>query len=298
MTTKRRLSKSLKVTFVGYGFIFLSLIGILFFNLIPMGTSLYLSLTKYDIITPPVFKGFGNFLTAFKDPIFRRALFNTVYYVGVSVPLRLILAFLVALLLNQKVRGMGVYRTIFYLPSVTSGVAMALIWVWILDPSFGIINSVLSFFGINGPAWLGDTRWAMPAIILVALWQIGTQTIIFLSGLQNLPPQFYEAAEIDGANLFKKHLYITVPLISPIFFFNLVVGIIQSFQMFDKVFIMTRGGPANATIVYVMYLYEKAFTWLDMGYGAALAWILFAIIMLLTLLQFKFSRWVYYEGGR
>jgi len=144
---------------------------------------------------------------------------------------------------------------------------------------------------------LGDPKWAMPGIILVALWQVGTQVIIFLSGLQNVPVQFYEAAEIDGAGSFRKHISITIPLISPIFFFNLVIGIIQSFQVFDKVYIMTRGGPANATIVYVMYLYERAFTWLKMGYGSALAWILFFIIMLLTLLQFKFSKWVYYEGG-
>lgn len=292
-------SKKFRMNLVGYGFVLLSVLGIFFFNLGPMLSSFYLAFCNYDIITPPKFIGLTNFYNIlFNDKIFWKAFVNTVYYVGVSVPLRLLLAFLIAILLNQKIRGMGIYRTIFYLPTVTSGVAMALIWTWVLNPSFGIINMVLNFFGIQGPAWLGDPKWAMPGIILVALWQVGTQVVIFLSGLQNVPPQFYEAAQIDGASSFKKHLYITIPLISPIFFFNLVIGIIQSFQVFDKVYIMTAGGPANATIVYVMYLYEKAFTWLQMGYGSALAWILFFIIMMLTLIQFKFSKWVYYEGGR
>ncbi|MBC7320427.1 sugar ABC transporter permease [bacterium] len=292
-------SKKLRINLIGYGFVLLSVLGIFFFNLGPMISSFYLAFCNYDIITPPKFIGLTNFYSIlFNDKIFWRAFVNTVYYVGVSVPLRLFLAFLIAILLNQKIRGMGIYRTIFYLPTVTSGVAMALIWTWVLNPSFGIINMVLNFFGIQGPAWLGDPKWAMPGIILVALWQVGTQVVIFLSGLQNVPIQFYEAAEIDGAGGFKKHLFITIPLISPIFFFNLVIGIIQSFQVFDKVYIMTAGGPANATIVYVMYLYEKAFTWLQMGYGSALAWILFFIIMMLTLLQFRFSKWVYYEGGR
>jgi multiple sugar transport system permease protein len=291
-------SKKLRINLVGYGFVLLSVLGIFFFNLGPMLSSFYLAFCEYDIITPPKFIGLANFYNIItNDEIFWKALINTIYYVGVSVPLRLILAFLIAILLNQKIRGMGLYRTIFYLPTITSGVAMALIWTWVLDPSFGIINTVLRFFGIQGPGWLGDPKWAMPGIILVALWQVGTQVIIFLSGLQNVPVQFYEAAEIDGAGSFRKHISITIPLISPIFFFNLVIGIIQSFQVFDKVYIMTRGGPANATIVYVMYLYERAFTWLKMGYGSALAWILFFIIMLLTLLQFKFSKWVYYEGG-
>ncbi len=291
-------SKALRVNLVGYGFVLLSVLGIFFFNLGPMLSSFYLAFCEYDIITPPKFIGLANFYNIItNDETFRKALINTIYYVGASVPLRLILAFLIAILLNQKIRGMGLYRTIFYLPTITSGVAMALIWTWVLDPSFGIINTVLRFFGIQGPGWLGDPKWAMPGIILVALWQVGTQVIIFLSGLQNVPVQFYEAAEIDGAGSFRKHISITIPLISPIFFFNLVIGIIQSFQVFDKVYIMTRGGPANATIVYVMYLYERAFTWLKMGYGSALAWILFFIIMLLTLLQFKFSKWVYYEGG-
>ncbi|MCX7795665.1 MAG: sugar ABC transporter permease [bacterium] len=292
-------SKKFRINLVGYGFVLLSALGIFFFNLGPMLSSFYLSFCNYDIITPPKFIGLTNFYNIlFNDKIFWKAFVNTVYYVGVSVPLRLLFAFLIAILLNQKIRGMGFYRTIFYLPTVTSGVAMALIWTWVLNPSFGIINMVLNFFGIQGPAWLGDPKWAMPGIILVALWQVGTQVVIFLSGLQNVPTQFYEAAEIDGAGSFRKHLFITIPLISPIFFFNLVIGIIQSFQVFDKVYIMTAGGPANATIVYVMYLYEKAFTWLQMGYGSALAWILFFIIMMLTLLQFKFSKWVYYEGGR
>jgi multiple sugar transport system permease protein len=218
--------------------------------------------------------------------------------VGVSVPLRLVIALLLAVLLNQKVKAMSVFRTLFYLPTVTAMIAVATLWQWAFEPAFGIINNALKAFGIKGPAWLGDPAWAMPAIIIVACWQVGQQMLIFLAGLQSIPVQLYEVAELDGAPWWRRFFGVTLPLLSPIVFFNMVVGIIQSFQVFAKIYIMTGGGPVNSTEVYVMYLYTRAFTYLEMGYGSALAWLLLVIIMGFTLIQIASSRWVYYEGGQ
>jgi multiple sugar transport system permease protein len=232
-----------------------------------------------------------------RDELFWKSLFNTLYYVGVSIPLRLIIALFLAMLLNQKVKGMALFRTFFYLPTVTAVVAVAMLWMWAFEPAFGIINNALKIFGIQGPAWLGDPNWALPAIMVVACWQVGPQMLIFLAGLQSIPSQLYEVAELDGAKWRHKFMHVTIPLLSPIIFFNMVVGIIQSFQVFAKVYIMTQGGPVYSTLVYVMYLYTRAFSYLEMGYGSALAWILFMIIFILTMIQFRASRWVYYQGG-
>lgn len=281
----------------GYAFVSLAVVGMIAFELGPMVQSFWLSFTEYDILTKPQFVGLRNYSQIIRDELFWVSLRNTAYYVGVSIPLRLAIALWLAMLLNQKVRGIGVFRTLFYLPTVTAGVAVALLWQWVFEPTFGLVNYVLRFFGINGPAWLGDPSWAMPAIIIVACWQVGPQMLIFLAGLQSVPVQLYEAAELDGASPWQKFVNVTLPLISPIVFFNLVVGIIQSFQVFDKVYIMTGGGPMQATLVYVMYLYQRAFSYLEMGYGSALAWILFMIIFILTLIQFRASKWVYYEGS-
>ena len=231
------------------------------------------------------------------DEVFWKSLVNTAYYVGVSVPLRLVIALFLAILLNQKVKGMSVFRTLFYLPTVTAMIAVATLWQWAFEPAFGIINAALKVFGIAGPAWLGDPAWAMPSIIIVACWQVGQQMLIFLAGLQSIPVQLYEVCDLDGAPWWRKFFGVTLPLLSPIVFFNMVVGIIQSFQVFAKIYIMTGGGPINSTLVYVMYLYTRAFTYLEMGYGSALAWILLLIVMGLTLVQMAASKWVYYEGG-
>ncbi len=275
----------------------LAVIGILVFKLGPMLASLRLSFTKYDILTPETWVGVKNFVEIVRDELFWKSLINTAYYVGVSIPLRLVIALFLAMLLNQKVRGMAVFRTLFYLPTVTAVVAVAMLWMWAFEPAFGIINAVLKVIGIRGPAWLGDPNWALPAIMVVACWQVGPQMLIFLAGLQSIPSQLYEVSELDGAKWRHKFLHVTLPLLSPIIFFNMVVGIIQSFQVFAKVYIMTQGGPVNSTLVYVMYLYTRAFSYLEMGYGSALAWILFMIIFTLTMIQFRASKWVYYQGG-
>ena len=296
---RRRVSRILRDNLRGYAFIGLALIGILAFRLGPMLQSLYYSFTKYDILTPPRWIGLRNYVRILtEDQLFWKSLVNTAYYVGVSVPLRLVFALLLAVLLNQKVRGMSVFRTLFYLPTVTALIAVATLWMWAFEPVFGIVNNALKVFGIPGPAWLGDPSWAMAAIIVVACWQVGQQMLIFLAGLQSIPTQLYEVAELDGTPWWRRFFGVTLPLLSPIVFFNMVVGIIQSFQMFAKIYVMTGGGPVNSTLVYVMYLYTRAFNYLEMGYGSAMAWILLFIILGLTLVQIRASKWVYYEGGQ
>jgi multiple sugar transport system permease protein len=211
--------------------------------------------------------------------------------------LTLFFGFVVAYLLNLKVPGLPVWRTLYYLPSVTPAVAGAILWGIIFNPSFGIMNWMLSLISIKGPGWLSSQQWALPALIIMSLWGVGGGMIIYLAGLQGIPTTLYEAAEIDGANGFQRLSHITLPLMTPIIFFNLVIGIISSFQFFTGVYVLTRGGPADATLFYNLYLYNNAFRYNAMGYASALAWILFIIVLLLTLLVFKSSSfWVYYEG--
>lgn len=284
-------------TIEGYAFISLALIGILLFQIIPMLASLWLSFTEYQLVQPPKFIGLDNFERLAKDPLFWKSLKNTIYYVGVGLPIRLVIAFLAAVLLNQKVKGMGFFRTIFYIPSVTAGVAISIVWTYVYDPRFGLMNYFLSWFGIQGPAWLGSPSWSMPALIIMSFWQLGVPMLIFLAGLQSVPNELHEAAAIDGAGALRRTRYITIPLLTPLIFFNLVMGVIGSFQVFTQVFVMTGGGPLHSTLVYVMYLYNQSFLWFRMGVGSAMAWILFLIIFGLTLIQFRLSsRWVYYEG--
>lgn len=289
------LGKKARQNLTGFAFIFLAMLGILVFRLGPVAVSFWLSFTDYDVVSKANFVGLANYKDMVEDPLFWKSLWNTVYYAGLSLPLRLMLALFFAMLLNQELRGMAFFRTVFYLPSVTAGVAIALLWTWVFEPTFGVMNHVLGWLGIRGPAWLGSPEWAMPAVIIVSIWQMGQQMLIFLAGLQTIPRQLYEVAELDGANTWHKFKSVTIPLLSPIIFFNLVVGWIQAFQVFEKIYIMTGGGPVNSTMVIVMYLYKKAFTFLEMGYGSSVAWVLFMIILCLTLLQFKTSKWVYYE---
>lgn len=280
----------------GYAFVSLALIGITLFQVGPMLASLGLSFTEYQLVRPPRYIGVANFQRLFTDPLFWKSLWNTVYYVAVGLPLRLVIAFLAALLLNQRLRGIGAFRTIYYIPSVTAGVAISIVWTYVYDPECGLMNYVLSWFGIQGPAWLGSPEWAMPALIIMSFWQLGVPMLIFLAGLQNIPTHLYEAAALDGAGVIQRVRYVTIPLLTPLIFFNLVMGVISSFQVFTQVFIMTGGGPLHSTLVYVLYLYNQSFLWFRMGVGSAMAWILFIIIFTLTLIQFRFSKWVYYEG--
>jgi len=275
-----------------------AILGLLIFTIGPIFTSLYISFTQYDILSSPKWIGIGNYREIFfEDSYFGKTLYNTAYYAFLSVPLQMIVALILALLLNQKIRGLAFYRTVYYLPSLISGVAVAMLWLWILEPYYGLLNTFLRYFGINGPLWLGDSKWAKFSLILMTLWGGGSKMIIFLAGLQGIPQQLYEAAELDGANSWSKFWNVTWPMITPVTFYNFVVGLIGSWQVFTSAYIMTQGGPRDSTLFYVLYLYKNAFEYFKMGYASALAWILFLIVLMLTLLIFKSSpAWVFYMG--
>ena len=283
-----------------WGYIFLSpwILGMIFFTGGPIIASLILAFCRWDLITPPEFVGLDNFIKIMSDPKFWKSLYNTFYYTIFAVPLGIIGSIIVALLMNQKWRSVRLLRTIYYLPSVTAGVASAIIWMWLFNPDFGLINYFLGKLGIKGPLWLASEEWSKPALIIMSLWGVGGNMIIYLAGLQGVPSQLYEAAEIDGANLFQKFINVTLPMLTPVIFFNLIMSIVWSFQIFTQVYVMTQGqgGPADSTLVLVLYIYQKAFKFHQMGYASALSWILFIIILIATLIQFKFSKWVYYEG--
>lgn len=283
------------------GYLFLApwLFGLIVLTVGPMIASLYLSFTNYQVLIPPVWVGIGNYERMFtRDPLFWRSLSSTVYYVAGSVPIRLGIALLLAMLLNLSYKGSYFFRVIFFLPSVTSGVAVATVWLWMFHREFGVINNMLAWFRIPGPPWLGSLDWAMPSIIVMSFIYIGHMMVVFLAGLQGIPRHLYEAAEIDGAGTLRRFRNITLPMLSPTIFFNLVMTVISSFQVFVNVYIMTRGGPAQSTYVYMIYLYDQAFRYVHMGYASALAWVLFLIILFITVVQVLTSGWVYYEGGR
>jgi multiple sugar transport system permease protein len=290
---RRRIWKSLP----GWGFVSLAIFGVIAFSLGPMIVSFGYTFTEYDILSPPRFIGIENYRKLMEDELFSKSLVNTLYYTGVSLPLRLLIALVLAMLLNMQLRGISFFRTLYYLPSITAGVAVALLWQWAFEPRYGFVNYLLALVGIKGPTWLGSVKWAMPALILMSLWSIGQPMLIFLAGLQGIPRELYEVADLDGATPFEKFRYVTFPQLTPVVFFNVVTGVIGSFQVFTQVYVMTGGGPLRATTVYVMYLYQQAFQWLHMGYGATLAWVLFLMILVCTLIQFKLSSWVHYEGG-
>jgi multiple sugar transport system permease protein len=284
-----------------HGYVFMSpaILGLLIFTLGPIVISLFLSFTDYNIISDPEWVGLDNYTTMFQERLFWQALRVSAIYSVVSVPLGLTLSLGLAVLLNHAMRGILVFRSIYYMPTVISGVGVAMLWRWLFNAEFGVINVLLGKIGIEGPAWLLDANWALPALIITSLWGIGGTTLIFLAGLQGIPQELYEAAEIDGAGSFGQFRSITLPLISNVTFFNLVLGIIGALQVFTDAFVITRGGPNHATLFLSVYLYQHAFQYLNMGYAAAIAWFVFVIVMLLTLLVFKSSPlWVYYENER
>ncbi len=281
----------------GYIAIMPWLLGFLIFTAGPMLFSAYLTFTKWELLTPPRWIGLGNFRFLLVDKTFRTALWNTFFYTIISVPLQLAVALGVALLLNIGIRAKNWYRAIIFLPSQTPIVANALLWFFIFSPTYGLANVVMDVLGLPQQRWLWDVHLVKPALILMAIWAFGGAMIIFLAGLQNIPRSFYEAAEIDGAGNFAKFLHITIPLLSPTIFFNLVIGLIGAFQVFTPVYIMTQGGPGTASMMLGMYIYRHGFQQFNMGYASLLAWVLFVIVMLLTLLQFAGAkRWVHYEG--
>ena len=261
--------------------------GVLVLWMGPMLYSLYLVLQNWSMMTPPKYIGLGNFERMFVDKLVGMSLTNTAYYTFLGVPLQLIVAFGLANLLNQEVKGLSVFRTLYYLPAITPAVASAVVWAQIFNPQWGILNAVLGLFGVRPIKWLFEVAWAKPAFILMSLWSVGPAMIIFLAGLQSVPKEVKEAASIDGANNWQRFWNITVPVVSPVLFFNLVMGIIGTFQVFTAGYLMTGGGPQNSTLFYVLYTFRNAFQWLKMGYAAALAWVLFLIILVLTVLVFR-----------
>ncbi len=275
------------------------LIGFLVFMLYPMLRSLYLSFTSYDLFTDPKWIGMGNYSTMIDDDMFWHSLKITFIYTAISVPGNTIIGIGIAMLLAQKVRGVNYWRTIYFLPSIASGVSVAVLWSFVFNPDFGLFNTFLAWIGIDGPGWLTSTKWALPSLIIMSWWQIGQAMVIYLAGLKGISKSLYEAAEIDGAGAWRKFINITIPMLSPTILFNVVMALIFSFQVFTPALVMTDGGPANATFVYVLYLYRNAFQWLRMGYASALAWILFIIVVVISLLFLRSSTaWVYYESQR
>lgn len=312
----------------GYLFAAPWFVGFFMFLLFPMVFSVVLSLYDWNGITAfneqnAKFVGLGNFRHLAEDDLFWIALYNTAYYAGISVPLNIVTSLFLATLLNAKVRGISMFRTLFYVPNVLAGVATILMWSWLFNAQYGGFNVVLEWCGITGlgqwlldhipflgawarahdiswpPRWFGDEFWAKPALIIMSLWAVGGSMLIYLAGLQGVPKHLYEVAELDGAGKLRQFWNVTLPMLTPTIFFNLVMSIIGSFQVFNQAFLMTNGvgGPNNATLFYVLYLYRKAFQHFEMGYASAMAWILFGIIMFFTLLVLKSSKlWVYYEG--
>jgi multiple sugar transport system permease protein len=276
-------------------------IGFTLFVAGPLVASAVLSFTAFDVARPPRFVGLDNYITAFTtDDRFLSSLQLTFVYAIVSVPLALFGSLLLAVLLNQRLAGTALYRTFFFLPSLTPAVAVAILWTWLLQPDVGLVNYLLSLVGIKGPKWLGSTEWAMPSLIAIALWTGigGNRMMIFLAGLQGVPQELYDAADIDGAGAIQKFRHVTVPMISPTIFFNLVLGVIAALKVFTVAFIATGGGPAFSTWFIALHIWSQAFKYLEMGYASALAWIFTLILLVLTVVQFRLSRlWVHYEGG-
>jgi multiple sugar transport system permease protein len=295
---ERRLSLAQREEIAGWLFIAPAVLGVLIWLAGPMIYSVWLSMTDWDLIRSPRFVGGANFVRMANDSLFYKSLWVTLYYTAFHVPLTLVLAFLVALLLNTNTRGIAFFRTLYYLPSIVPAVANSVLWIWIFNSEFGLLNLLLRNLGMNKVLWLQDPRTALPALIIMSLWSLGGTMIIYLAGLNGIPEQLYEAAKIDGAGSWARFWKITLPMMTPVIFFNLILQIIGSFQVFTASYLMTRGGPNYATNFYVLYLFDNAFSWFDMGYAAALAWVLFFIILALSMLVFRSgSRWVYYEEG-
>ena len=274
------------------------LIGFLAFTAGPFLASLALSFTDWQITVPPRWVGLDNYIRIFtKDPDFWQSLRVTFLYVGLSLPLNLAGGLGLSLLLNHPIPGLRIFRTLFYLPVVLSGVSVALMWMWLLNPEYGVANTLLALIGIQGPNWFWSLEWALPSVVLMSLWRVGGGAIIYLAGLQNIPPHLYEAAEIDGAGPLAKLRHITLPMLSPTIFFQLVMELIDAFQVFTAVYVITGGGPARSTLFYMFFMFRTAFEDFDMGYASALAWIMALLIMGFTALVFRSSpMWVHYES--
>ena len=282
-------------TISGYLFILPNLLGFLVFTIFPILFAVYISFTEWDLSKQPQFTGLQNYASLFSDELFWKSVGNTFYYTFGAVPIGIFLAFVLALLLNQKIRGSTVFRTVYFLPQVTLVVASAIVWNWLYQPDFGLFNYLLSLVGIEGPRWIYSTTWAMPSVIIYCNWMgIAPSALILLAGLQGIPGELYEAAEIDGASSMQGLRHITLPLMTPALFFVVIVSLIGAMQTFSQFFILTKGGPAFATTPMVMYIYQLAFSFFRMGYASTVAMVLFAILLIITLIQWSVAnRWVY-----
>ena len=289
----------------GYLFISPWILGMLLFALGPILASFGLAFTRWNLFTEPEYVGWANFQKLAHDPLFYKSVFNTIYYTVFAVPLGLVLALGLAMLVNHRLRGVNFFRTAFFLPNVVAGIAMLLLWKWLFDPSFGLINlfldwtglmAVFEWIGIGRPQWISSRAGAMPGLVFMSIWGLGGSMMIFLAGLQNIPRELIEAAELDGAGPWKRFRYVTVPLLTPTIFFLTMVGVIASLQVFNQAYVMTQGGPAHATLFYVLYLFQTAFERFQMGYACAMALVLFIITLIVSLIQLAMGKkWVHYQ---
>jgi len=274
------------------------IIGFLGFTLYPIVSSFIYSLNVFTIMGQSMrWVGLANYKDLIEDPLLWKSLYNTLFMVVLGTPFHIFIAILIALLLNLKLRGMAFYRTIYYLPTIVPVIATSVLWLWIFNPEYGLINSFLGIIGIRGPGWLTDPTLVKPAFILMGVWTIGGTIVIFLAGMQDVPVSQLEAAILDGADWLQRVVYVTLPLLSPVILFNLIMGVIGGFQIFTQAFVMTNGGPLDATLFYALYLYQNAFVFFKMPYASAMAWLLFLVVLLATMIIFRTSaRFVYYEG--
>lgn len=299
MTETRRISPRRRREALE-GFVGISpwLAGFIVLVAFPLASTIYHSFTRWTIMDRPVWIGIGNYRYMFlEDPLFWQSLKVTSLYVLMSLPVVIVCGLMLALLLNMKIRGMNAYRTIFYIPAVISGVSIAMLWTWLLQPEMGIVNSILEKVGIAGPKWFWDPDWALPSVASMSVWKVGGSAVIYLAGLQNIPPQVYEAATMDGAGRTASFFRITLPLLTPTLFFQLVIQMIEAFKVFTEAYIITKGGPLKATYFYLLYFYQEGFQNFNTGYASALILVIVAVIMALTVFVNSTSRrWVYYEG--
>jgi multiple sugar transport system permease protein len=294
-----RLSMRQRRNLAGYLFISPVVLGYLIWVAGPMIIAIWLSLTEWDMLRPATFVGLSNYQTMIHDDLFWKSLGVTFYFTLVSVPLSLAFSFALALLVNVNVRGIAIFRMLFYLPSIVPLVVSAVLWLWIFNSELGLLNALFRWVGLPKVLWLQDSNWSIPALVIMSLWSVGGSMVIFLAGLQGIPVHLYEAAEIDGANYWQRFWNVTIPMMSPVIFFNLVIGLIAALQNFVPGYLMTQGGPQNSTLFYGLYIFRSAFRDFKMGYAAALSWVLFAIVLVLSVFVFRYlGRLVYYEEGR
>ena len=292
------MSPKSRENLTGYFFIAPWLIGFLVFTLGPFIQSFFLSFTRYNIVQPPKFIGLANYrMMLFDDELFWKSLWVTIRFALCSVPIVLVVGVLLALLLNSNVKGIAAFRTIFYLPSIIPSVATTSIFMWILNPQVGMVNQILDLIGIKGPAWLSDPTWTPWSLVFMSVWGAGGSMVIYLAGLKDIPTYLYEAATLDGAGPIQKLKAVTLPMLSPVIFFNLVMGIIGTFQYFTQAFMISKGqgGPEDSTMFYALYMFQRSWKYMDMGYGSAMAWVLFVLIIFITAVIFRsHTRWVHY----